>query len=187
MKTEFEATFLKINKEDIRAKLKKVGAKLIHPEILLKRDVFDPPNLIEGGWLRVRQEANKVTLSLKKVDGDKITNQKELELQIDDYQNGVEFLKSIGAKHKSYQETKREHWRLNDIDITIDTWPGLFPILEIEGKNEEAVKYVSILLGFDYVQAYFGAVDILYQEELGISKEIINNLPIITFENSPRL
>ncbi len=187
MEIEFEATFLKIDKDEIRVRLKKVGAKLMYPETLFKRDIFDTPNLIEGGWLRVRKEANKITMSLKMVNGSKITDQKEIELQIDNYENGVNFLESIGARHKSYQETKRELWRLNGADITIDTWPGLSPILEIEGKNEEIVKNVSNLLEFDYSQAYFGAVDILYQAELGISKEIINNLPIITFENPPKL
>ena len=186
MKTEFEATFLKINKDELRSKLKEVKAELIFPEILFKRDVFEPPNEIKGGWLRVRQEVNKVTMSLKVVDGVKITDQKEIELQIDDYQQGVDFLSSIGAKHKSYQETIRELWRLNDTDITIDTWPGLSPILEIEGSDEKTVKSVCDILDFDYSQAYFGGVDVLYEAELKIPRNVINNLPIITFENPPK-
>lgn len=186
MQTEFEATFLQVDKDEMRARLKVVGAVLVYPETLLKRDVFEPPVLINGGWLRVRREANGVSMSLKVVDGDKIENQKEVELKIDSYENGVDFLSAIGARHKSYQETKRELWRLMDADVTIDTWPGLKPLVEIEGDDEVVVKKVAVALGFDYHKAYFGAVDVVYEKELGISVEEINKLPIITFENPPR-
>jgi len=40
MDTEYEATFLDVNKENIRKVLKKSGAKLIRPEFLQKRNVF---------------------------------------------------------------------------------------------------------------------------------------------------
>ena len=109
-----------------------------------------------------------------------------MELKIDNYEQGLEFLKSIGALHKSYQETKREMWRLDGVDITIDTWPGLNPFVEIEGGSEVAVKNTSKILGFDYAQAFFGAVDVVYKEELGIPEKVINHLPIITFENPPK-
>lgn len=186
MQVEFEATILKIDKDDVRARLKKAGAVMIYPETLLKRDVFEPPLPIKGGWLRVRREANGITMSLKVVDGDKIENQKEVELHIDNYKQGVEFLLAIGARHKSYQETKRESWHFMDVEITIDTWPGLKPFVEIEGADEVSVKRVVEALGFDYSRAYFGAADIIYEEELGIPPKVINKLKVITFENPPR-
>lgn len=185
MQTEFEAAFLKVDKDLVRECLKQAGATLVYPESLFKRDVFDPPIHVKGAWLRVRKEPDKITMSLKVVDGDKIEDQKEVELIINDYEQGVEFLKSIGAPHKSYQETKRELWRLNGVEITIDTWPGLNPLVEVEGESEATVKDVSEVLGFDYSQAHFGAVDVVYEAELGIPKKVINKLPIITFENPP--
>jgi adenylate cyclase class 2 len=148
--------------------------------------VFDPPLPIKGGWLRVRQEADGVTMSLKIVDGDKIENQKEIELEIDNYKQGVEFLLAIGARHKSYQETKRELWNFMNTQVTIDTWPGLQPFVEIEGDNEEVVTQAALALGFDYSKAYFGAVDVVYEAELGIPFKVINQMPIITFENPPQ-
>ena len=186
MQIEFEAAFLKIDKDDMRRRLKEVGAVLVYPETLLKRDVFDPPLPIKGGWLRVRKEADGTTMSLKVVDGDKIENQKEVELKIDNYKQGVEFLSAIGARHKSYQETKRELWNFLDTRVTIDTWPGLQPFLEIESDGEEKVKEAAVALGFDYTQARFGAVDVVYMEELNIPFHIINQMPIITFENPPQ-
>ena len=186
MHTEFEATFLKIDKDKMRRRLKEAGAVLVYPETLLKRDVFEPPALIKGGWLRVRKEAEGVSMSLKVVDGDKIENQKEVELKINDYERGVEFLTAIGARHKSYQETKRELWRFMDTEVTIDTWPGLRPLVEIEGNSEETVKLAAAALGFDYAKAHFGAVDVVYLEELGIPLDVTNQIPIITFENPPQ-
>lgn len=187
MQTEFEAAFLKVNKDEIRERLKKAGAEMTYPETLFKRDVFDPPIHVSGVWLRVRKEADKITMSVKMVKGDKIEDQKEAELIIDDYEKGVEFLTAIGAPHKSYQETKRELWKLNDVDITIDTWPGLQPLVEIEGKSEEGVRHASEILGFDYSQAIFGAADVVYEMELGIPKKVINQMPVITFENPPTI
>ena len=57
MQIEYEATFTNIDKDDIRQRLKKVGAKLSQPEFLQKRAVFYLPkgHEIEGlkptAWL----------------------------------------------------------------------------------------------------------------------------------------
>lgn len=187
METEFEATFLNINKDEIRERLKRAGAVMIYPEYLMKRVVFKTPVPIKGGWMRVREESDKITMSLKIVDGEKVENQREIQLTIDDFDAGVEFLETIGAKRKSYQETKRELWKLNEVEITIDTWPGLHPFVEIEGEDIKSIKKVSEELGFDYGEAYFGAVDRIYEMELGIRLDVIDNhCPLITFENPPK-
>jgi hypothetical protein len=44
MKTEIEAKFLNINKENIRKLLKNIGAELVQPERMMERAVFDSPN-----------------------------------------------------------------------------------------------------------------------------------------------
>jgi adenylate cyclase class 2 len=187
MQIEFEATFFPVDKEEMRERLKKVGAVLVYPEFLMKRVVFNPPIPKHGAWLRVRQEADKITMSYKLVDGHKIEDQKEIELEINDFDEGVNFLTEVGAIRKSYQETKRELWRLDGAEITIDTWPGIRPFIEIEGENEEVVKNVAEKLNFDYNQAYFGSVDMIYAKEIGIRVDVLNNhVPEITFENPPK-
>lgn len=185
MNTEYEAKFTKINKAKIRTQLKKVGAKLLRSEFFQKRVAFNLPNKsVKKGYLRVRDEGNKITMSLKFVNGKKIEDQKEVLLNIDSFENAVEFLKSIGCNQKAFQETKRELWSLNNVDITIDEWPFLEPFIEIEGKSEKSVKEVCEKLGFDYNNAVFGAVDTLYNQKYGTSKDIINNhTPEITFSS----
>ncbi len=186
MYTEFEATFTDISKDEAREKLKKAGAKLVREEYLQKRCVFNLPKSheIKGGWLRVRDEGDKITMSLKIVDGDKIENQKETQLVIDNFENAVNLFESIGCIKKAYQESKRELWKLKDVEITIDELPFLEPFVEIEGKSEEEVKEVAQKLGLDYSKAKFCAVDTLYSEKYGISEDRINNhTPEILFES----
>lgn len=185
MNTEYEAKFLKIDKTNVRTQLKKLGAKLLRPEFSQKRVAFNlPKKSIKKGYLRVRDEGDKITMSLKFVKGNKIEDQKEVLLKVDSFDRALEFLTAIGCHQKAFQETKRELWSLDGVDVTIDEWPFLEPFLEIEGKSEKIVKLVSQKLGFDYKNAVFGAVDTLYNQKYGTSKDIINNhTPEITFSS----
>ncbi|HLC58620.1 MAG TPA: CYTH domain-containing protein [Candidatus Nanoarchaeia archaeon] len=183
MEIEYEATFPDIDKEKIREKLKKIDANLIKKEFLQKRFAFNLPNENKNAWLRVRDESDKITMSLKIVDGNKIENQKEICLKVDNFESAVKFLENVGCKKKAYQESKRELWKLNNVEITIDEWPFLEPFVEIEGKSESEVKNISEKIGFDYNKALFCAVDTLYHIKYKISEEIINNqTPLIAFD-----
>ena len=184
MDIEYEATFIDVNKDDIRKRLKVAGARLIRPEYLQRRIPFHLPKekKKDGRWLRVRDEGYKITLSLKIIDGEKIHNQKELCLEVSSFDDAVNLLKLIGCEPKSYQETKRELWKMNDVEITIDEWPFLEPFVEVEGKSEEAVKSVSEKLGFDYSKALFCAVGKIYQMKYNIDSDEINSLEKLVFE-----
>ncbi len=185
MNIEYEATFTNIDKNEIRSRLSEAGAELIKKEYLQKRFVFELPSghEIKGGWLRVRDEGDKITMSLKVVDGARIDDQKEIQLVVDDLNKAKDFLASIGCPEKAYQENKREWWRLDEVDITIDEWPFLEPFVEIEGQSEESVKAASGKLEFDYSQAKFCSVDTLYSEKYGFSLDKINKeMPRIVFD-----
>lgn len=185
MDIEYEATFINIDKDEIRERLKKAGAGLIRPEFLQKRVTFNFPaeHEIKGGWIRVLDTGEKYVLTLKIVDGSKIEDQKEINIDVGGFIETVEFLERIGCQKKSYQETKRELWILDGVEITIDEWPFLEPYVEVEGKSEAEVKKVSEKIGFDYATALFCCVSTLYNKKYNISEEIINNqIPEITFE-----
>ncbi len=184
MDIEYEATFININKEEIRKKLKKVGAKLVKPEFVQKRVNFHLPkgHENENAWMRIRDEQNKITMSYKEINGEKIENQKEINLVIDDFKTGEEFLISIGCQRKSYQETKREIWELDGVEICIDEWPFLEPFVEVEGKSEKEVKAVSEKIGFDYSKALFCPAGDIYSKKYNISSQVISNkISKITF------
>ncbi len=61
----------------------------------MRRKTHNPPTPINGGWLRVRDEGDKVTMSLKVVDGDAIADQKEVQLVINSFERGCRFLDSV--------------------------------------------------------------------------------------------
>ncbi len=183
MEIEYEATFENVDKGQMRVKLKKAGAKLIRPEFLQKRENYFPID-DKKGWIRVRDEGDKVTMSYKRlVNREKIDGQKEICLEVHDYDQAKKFIESLGCKWKNFQESKREIWELDGVEVCIDGWPFLEPFVEIEGKNEEEVKKVCDKLGFDYGQAKFCAVGDLYGEKYGIPVwEVNNHTPKITFE-----
>ncbi|QQR77145.1 MAG: CYTH domain-containing protein [Candidatus Moraniibacteriota bacterium] len=184
MNIEYEATFTNIEKDDIRERLKTAGAVLVRPEYLQRRIPFFLPNKedAENSWLRVRDEGDKVTLSLKTIDGKNIENQKELCLEVNSFNDAVELLESIGCVRKSYQESKRELWTLDGVEITLDEWPFLEPFVEVEGKSEDSVRVVSEKLGFDYSKALFCAVGDLYVLKYGIHPDKINTLDKLIFD-----
>jgi adenylate cyclase class 2 len=183
MKIEYEATFIDIKKDQVRQKLKELGATLKRAEFMQKRATFNLPrgHEINGGWLRVRDEGNKITLTLKVVDGNKIENQKEILLNVDSFEQAVSLLSTIGCSKKSFQESKRELWILDGTEITIDEWPFLEPYVEVEGKTEQAVKDASKKMGFDYSKALFCTVDTIYEMKYGVSKDVVNKTPEIKF------
>ncbi len=184
MQTEFEATFWPIAKDEMRERLERAGAQLVQAEFLQKRENFFPPQNDKSGWLRVRQEKDRVTMSYKRLlTEDEISGQKELCLTVDDYARAVEFLELLGCENKNHQETRREIWRLSGAEICLDTWPFLGPFLEAEADSEAKVKQVCQQLGLDYAEARFCAVASLYEEKYGVSQKDVNeNFPRLVFE-----
>lgn len=185
MQIEYEATFTNINKDEIRQKLKKAGARLINPEFLQKRYVFNLPKSheIKGGWARVRDEGDKITMTVKVVDGADIENQREATLIVNDFEQSRNFLKLVGFREKAFQETKREIWQLDEVEITIDEWPFLEPFVEVEGKSEAAVKAAAEKIGLDYKKALFCSTDFLYSRKYNLPEIIFTDqTPKIVFD-----
>ena len=178
MQTEYEATFAPVEKDEMRERLRACGAVLVRAEFLQRRVNFHLPenSPVEEGWLRVRDEGDRVTMSIKSVAQNvSIDGQKELCLTVDDFEKAKEFLTELGCCPKAYQETKREVWKLRDVEICIDEWPWLPPFVEIEGLAEAEVRAVSETLGFVWSEAIFGAVDVQYAKKYGVSTVRVNN------------
>lgn len=185
MENEIEAQFLDINKDELRAKLKEIGAKLVKPEVLMQRTVFD---LGPHEFVRVRDEGGgKIVMTYKNVSDDKsIMGTKEVNVTIDDYENGIMLLKACGLKSKAEQESYRETWEYGEVEICIDTWPWIPTFAEIEGPNEETVWGTAEKLGLSRDKAKFGSVDTTYEHYYGVEPDIVNrHTPKILFEMEP--
>ena len=177
MALELEAKFLEINPELIREKLRAVGATLVHPERLMKRKNFDFPDLrlstMHNGWVRVRDEGDKVTVSYKQVSNRELAGTQEIEITANDYESACDFLEAIGLKEKTYQETKREKWALGECEVTIDTWPWIPPVLEVEGPSENDVREAVSRLGLAWSDAVHGDIAIAYRRHYDVDEQTI--------------
>ena len=188
MKKEIEATFLSVDKDSMRAKLKRAGFELKTPEYMMRRKTFDFSRIAPGlnKWGRVRQASYKVTITVKAIRGSGINDTYEIELIVNDFNTAASFFEACDIPAKAFQENMREVWVRDGVEVTIDTWPGLNPFVEIEGSNEKIVREISNELGFDFEKAVFGSIDLVYEKEFGMPAETIICLPEITFANPPK-
>jgi adenylate cyclase class 2 len=192
MQKEIEIKFNKIDKESVRKKLKEVGAELIASEKLMRRHTFDLPDCVlkdlpenEYRWLRVRDEGDKITMTLKHlVDNDSADNVDEVEIIVSDFDEACLLARELGMYQKNYQESKRESWQYKDIEICIDTWPGLEPFVELEGPSEQSLYDLAIKLGFNPDDRITGSVDYVYLKELNVPLTHMNKVGNLTFENA---
>ncbi len=188
MDTEIEATFTNIDTGDVRDRLVEIGAKQISKERILRRKNYDyADNRLQkiGGWVRLRDEGDKVTLSYKQLNDRTLHGMKEVSFTVEDFEKPALFLTSIGFVQKSYQETKRESWMIDGVEVEIDEWPWIPPFIEIEGKSEEVVQLVAERLGFEWINAQHGSVETIYQENYNVTEEEVDNWDTITFSEAP--
>lgn len=188
MQPEIEVKFLNVDKEAIRHKIKNVGGQLVKSERLMRRKTFDFVNLeLPAGqykWMRIRDEGDKITMNIKHlIDKDAVDGVNELELIVDDFDNACKMLVEIGLVETNYQENYRETWQLDDCEITIDTWPGLNPFIELEGSSEIMVRETATKLGFDFGDSVMGSVDFVYQKLLDIPLNALADIKELTFAN----
>lgn len=179
---EIEATFINIDKDQLRAQLKGLGAKLLQPETLMRRTIFD---IDEYSFVRVRDEGNRITMSYKHLDSLSLSGMKEICLEVNNYDEAVAFVKACGLNPKAVQETLREEWELDGVELDLDTWPWLSPYVEVEGPSEAAVKSVATKLGFDMADAIYGSVDEVYKIYYDVTRHDINYCPEIKFTDIP--
>lgn len=184
MKTEIEVKFLDVDFNLMREKLKQLGAVCEQPMRLMRRAIIETPELeAKDAFLRVRDEGDKVTLTYKQFHETSLTGAKEIEVTVSNFEDTVALLDQAGLTHKSFQESKRETWRLGDVEVVLDEWPWLRPYIEVEGSSEEAVKEAAGQLGFDWADAVFGSATSAYQIQYpkGDASQLVN-IPIVAFD-----
>lgn len=186
MKTEIEAKFTNVDHTIIRKLLVDVGAELEQPMRLMKRVTIDSPDMkTKGAFLRVRDQGDKVTLTYKQFDELSSTGAKELEVTVNDFDETVKLLAAAGLPHGSFQESKRETWKLGTTEIVLDLWPWLKPYIEIEGESEDDIKSVAQKLGLDWSSAVFGDVMAAYRVQyphLGLN-DTVGSIAEVRFGN----
>ena len=136
---EYEVRITNIDTTEFRKKLKKFGAKLDNPKRLMPSVVFTHPKNKKDSYVRIRDEGKKITMTSKSNLKDKFLT--EYEVEIDDFQSGVDLLLSLGCKVKYYVEKIRETWKVSGCkEIVFDSYPGLKEYIEIECNSEKILN-----------------------------------------------
>ncbi|OHA55605.1 MAG: hypothetical protein A2388_02095 [Candidatus Veblenbacteria bacterium RIFOXYB1_FULL_43_13] len=134
-----------------------------------------------GGWVRVRDEGDKITLAYKQLNDRSLHGTKEVSVEVSDFNNTCQILEAVGLEAKSYQETKRETWHYKNCEITLDTWPWIPSVVEIEAESEEAVQLVASALGFTWAEALHGSIENVYQKYYKVTESEVGHWKEITF------
>ncbi len=177
MNIEYEARILEIDKDKLIKRLNKLNAKFVG-EFNQKRYVYNIIPKADGKWLRLRTNGKKTTLTYKSVEKNSIDGTKELEIEVDNFENTNSLLELAGIKNKGYQENNRVQYVLDDVEIDIDTWPMIPTYVEIEGKSEESVLNIIKKLGINDKKITTLDVQSLYKEIYNID---ITKIDILKF------
>lgn len=186
MDAEIEVKFYPVDKDDVRRKLAKIGAKLVQPEVLTRIIVFNSkfnPS-IKCHYIRVRDEGDGVTMSVKinAREDQGIADTKEIKVAVDDFDKTVEILKCLSLRQSGNQEKLRETWQLGNVEIAIDTWPELETYIEIEGPSEEDVKRTAEAMGFDWEKRIITSVIEIFMKKYSLTaEEVLKKFENLTF------
>ena len=181
MPVELEAKFLEIDRDEMRQKLQAAGYHCSQPNYLMRRVVFDLPGDVSNAWARVRDEAGLTTISYKRThSADRVDGTEEIQITADSFENAAALLAALGLIRKSYQETWREVWVKDRIELTLDEWPAVPPFCEIEAPDTPTLQAAAAELGLVWESALFGPVSIAYAR-YGIPEALINAYPLLTF------
>ena len=109
MGKDYELRFFNIDYKKIRAKLKKLGAKLVQKKSLLQWDSFDTPN--KKDFARVRNEGNGTIKMTVKTD-EKSIYVKSYNILVNDFEEASKLLSALGCKKRYRVEKLREVWKI---------------------------------------------------------------------------
>jgi predicted adenylyl cyclase CyaB len=149
---EYEYAFKKYNKKKILSQIQKLGGTFFG-HFIFKVIVFIHPLQHNKTYIRVRDEGYKCTMTTK-TKTNKSQFSIENEVIIDDFNEAVKILYSLGCKKKYYYEKMREIWKIKDTEIIFDIGPGIPEIMEVEAKNKRILDNLV--------------------KQFGIKKDIIN-------------
>lgn len=184
MNTEIEVKFVNVDHETIRSKLKELGATLEQPMRLMRRVTIDSEYMkSKNAFLRVRDEGHRSTVTYKQFDALSVDGAKESEITVDNFQTTIDLLTAVGLPYKSFQESKRETWRIGEAEVVLDIWPWLNPYIEIEATSEQLLKQVASDLDMQWNEAVFGDVMEAYKKQYPhfTKRDTVGNIPLVKF------
>jgi predicted adenylyl cyclase CyaB len=193
MPKEYEYRFNDYTKKNILSKLKELGAKY-YGTYKFKVMVFTDNNNSEK-YIRVRDEGHRITMTVKNNLTDKFPI--ENEVNINDFDEGVNIFLQLGCKKKYYYEKYREIWNLNNSEIIFDMNPGIPEIMEVESSTKKELDILCKKLdlniknyqGFSNNEMYSGLFGIVIPKTVDLTFSNVNKVlkPSKNIEDFDRL
>lgn len=149
---EIEVKILDVDPVELVAKLKELGAKKLEQGIVYAKCYdFEDNNLdTTGRMVRARKIADRVEVTFKeKEDTTGLRTRDELEFTTSDFEKTDALFVKLGMKTILEQEKYRATYKIDDVKVEIEKYPGINWIAEVESENEETVKKVIEQLGFN--------------------------------------
>lgn len=160
MPLEVEARILEVDVTALRDALDGLGA-IQYEEVLMREMLFSPANESGSGYVRVRDDGNRVTVTHKRpLDP---LSREETEFGADSYRTAVALFDAIGLRRMLYREKHRVSFRLDDAAISIDQYPGIPALVEVEAPDASRVEAVCVALGLDFSSHFPGGTPEIYQ------------------------
>jgi adenylate cyclase class IV len=192
MQTQTEVKFLDVDHQIIRKRLTALMATLVIPNRIMRSAILDYPDRELGkehnGLVRLRDEGNIIKLTYKEVVEQRLGGIKQIDLAISSFEDAIDLFEKLDLRVLSLQESRRETWRIENVDIRLEQWPWIKPYIEIEGPSEGSIRDIASRIGFKWTQAIFGSPTLVYAAQYpGISldkRETINLIPEIRFSDS---
>lgn len=176
MNFEYECTILDVDSQDFISKLNTLGAKN-KGGYFQRGYVYDFNPINKNKLIRLHTNGVKTTICIKEiVDHNKFGKTKELEVEVDDFDTANEIFRSLGYHYRNYQENMRRSFELNEIAITIDSWPLIPDYVEIKGSSEEKVLNTLSQLGISKTDITTLDVESIYKDIYGIDLATIKEL-----------
>lgn len=150
---EKEVKFYLIDLAGYAERLRSLGATLIQPRVKEINYRFDTPESTlarSGIALRLRRDT-RVILTLKGASSTEsgVRVRPEVEVVLDDMQNGRAILEGLGYNLVVCYEKWRTTYHLAELEVTLDELPyGNFT--EIEGSDTEAIYRAASSLGLNW-------------------------------------
>ena len=181
--TEYEGRVLNIDKASVQQRLTDLGAGLVAKKNY-RRYVFNTIPAVKNRWVRLRTDGQKTKLTVKEITKATVDGVQEWETVVDDFETTLTMLEKMGLKPKGYQENKRELYNLDGVKLSIDEWPGLKPLLEIEGHSKAEVYDMLDRLGLDSGQFTANSISQIYLDRLGIDLDAVSELKFDTLNRT---
>ena len=138
---EIETKILDFDEKKLRENLEQNGADF-KGKYLFRRWIFDlTKNKGEDEFVRLRTDGKRATLTYKFRKGAGLDNTEEIETGIENFDDAAKLLSKI-FNEGYYQENKCEKWDFEGVEVSLNLWPKIPPVLELEGGSDQKLEKV---------------------------------------------